>query len=93
MEDRVDERRKLSELDYKRIRFMVECQDMTIRETATAYGCSTKYVKRLLNQVRTDVTAMVTCSGCGYGFVDIRTHYETWTSGFVHELSCGLYAP
>ena len=90
-----DERRKLTESDYKRVRFMVNVQDFTIRETATAVNCSTKYVKRLLNQVVVDVPQTTVCSGCNYTYtwIDIQNHWLTWTSGGTHSLACGSFAP
>ncbi len=45
----LDQRRKLSPLDYQRIRFYYCSQNMTIRELSTSFGCSTKYVKKILD--------------------------------------------
>ena len=87
-----DQRRKLSDLDYKAIRVAVLVQNSTIREVSNTFNVSTKYVKRLISQVTvTDTTQTTICSGCHYTFSDdeLQQHWATWTSGGTKELSCG----
>ena len=96
----IDLRRKIDVEDYQKIRFLSHI-NYTIREIATEYGISTKYVKKILNkQVGTipDVELMdvrhISCSGCGrlFDYSGIGDHYSIWTSG-LNPLSCGLTIP
>jgi hypothetical protein len=48
-QETIDQRRKLSPLDYQRIRFYYSSQNATVRELASTFGCSTKYVKKILD--------------------------------------------
>jgi 5-methylcytosine-specific restriction endonuclease McrA len=90
----LDKRQKLSELDYQKIKFNILINNNTIRETANTFGCSTKYVHRLITQTSESVSTF-SCSGCGYQFtgIDLATHHAVYTSGFTKPLSCASIAP
>ena len=97
----IDLRRKIEVEDYQQIRFLSHI-NYTIREIATEYGISTKYVKKILDkkvgtqepQVEYMEVRHISCSGCGrmFSFSGIGEHYTVWTSG-NQPLSCFITVP
>ena len=92
-----DRRRKLSEVDYSRIRFLLG-EGYTIRQLAGEFGVTTKYVKKIqIGEVghRIDDRDIRDCSGCGIGFnySGLRAHFYSWTSGGIHDLWCSGISP
>lgn len=89
-----DLRRKIEEEDYQRIRFY-SFMNYTIREIATEFGISTKYVKKILSrqvgnpQVEYMEVRHFSCSGCGraFSFSGIGEHFSIWSSG-GNTLNC-----
>ena len=94
----IDLRRKIEVEDYQQIRILSHI-NYTIREIATEYGISTKYVKKILDkkvgtqepQVEYMEVRHISCSGCGrlFDYSGIGEHYIIWSSG-GNPLSCGL---
>lgn len=94
-----DLRRKLEVDDYQKIHNL-DAMNYTIREIATEFGISTKYVKKILNNqvgsnwrsgrdlVYEDIRHHE-CSGCHrlFSFSGIAEHFAIWTSG-NNPLSC-----
>jgi len=103
-----DKRRKLSEIDYIRIR-QYALKGYTVRAIANECGISTKYVRKILvgnAPAVSDLTgsdspitfseATFACSGCGRIWTtetDLSQHIAVWTSGGTHELDCWQVAP
>ena len=95
-----DQRKKLSDTDYTKIRYAYWNQS-TIREISNDFGISTKYVSKLVHAEpatgygRTDVGIYTqTCSGCQRTFTysGISEHIGLWTvSG--GEMNCYTVVP